>query len=194
MLADAYSNLWEVHTIHSLNEQSISRLTVITFTKRNLDTYTNLLLFYASKWYYKYCIMEQILLQCSLNWIKCFFYFSSSTKITLLITVAARSKAWTVFAHLNARIVGSHPPLGMDVSAGILCCFSPLSASRTVPLWFWMVEWLVTELAWIWKEAVGDAEVIFWLLLEPEQNHGNPSVTVVVVPAEIRIRNTNTYQ
>jgi hypothetical protein len=33
----------------------------------------------------------------------------------LPITVAARSKAWTVFARSNAGIVGSNPTRGMDV-------------------------------------------------------------------------------
>jgi hypothetical protein len=32
------------------------------------------------------------------------------------IAVAARSKAWTVFARSNAGIVGSNPAQGMDVS------------------------------------------------------------------------------
>jgi hypothetical protein len=31
------------------------------------------------------------------------------------ITVASRSKAWTIFAHSNAGIVGSNPIEGMDV-------------------------------------------------------------------------------
>jgi hypothetical protein len=31
------------------------------------------------------------------------------------VTVAARSKAWTVFAHSDAGIVGSNPTQSMDV-------------------------------------------------------------------------------
>jgi hypothetical protein len=38
------------------------------------------------------------------------------------ITVAARSKAWTVFARSNAGIVGSNPTQGMDVC--IVCVYS----------------------------------------------------------------------
>jgi hypothetical protein len=35
--------------------------------------------------------------------------------VTLPITVAARSKAWTVFARSDAGMVGSNPTQGMDV-------------------------------------------------------------------------------
>jgi hypothetical protein len=38
------------------------------------------------------------------------------------ITVAAGSKAWTVFGRSNAGIVGSSPSQGMDVS--IVCVYS----------------------------------------------------------------------
>jgi restriction endonuclease S subunit len=43
-------------------------------------------------------------------------------------SVAARSKAWTVFALSNARIVGSNPTQGMDVCAFILCVGSSLAS------------------------------------------------------------------
>jgi hypothetical protein len=48
--------------------------------------------------------------------------------------VAARSKAWTVFAHSNAGVVGSYPALGMDVCAFILClwCHVQVAALRQV--------------------------------------------------------------
>jgi hypothetical protein len=39
----------------------------------------------------------------------------SVTNSGRLITVAARSKAWTVFASLNTGIVGSNPTQRMDV-------------------------------------------------------------------------------
>jgi hypothetical protein len=47
--------------------------------------------------------------------------------ISLPVTVAARSKAWTVFARSNAGIVGSNPTQGMVVfvfvySAFVLSC------------------------------------------------------------------------
>jgi hypothetical protein len=38
-----------------------------------------------------------------------------------LITVAARSKAWTVFLRSNAAIVGSNPTRGMDVCVRLFC-------------------------------------------------------------------------
>jgi hypothetical protein len=42
-------------------------------------------------------------------------------KIQRPITVAARSKALTVFACLNAGIVGSNPTRGMDVCLRLFC-------------------------------------------------------------------------
>jgi hypothetical protein len=38
------------------------------------------------------------------------------------ITVAARSKAWTVFARSNTGIVGSNPIWGIDVSVYVVLC------------------------------------------------------------------------
>jgi hypothetical protein len=46
------------------------------------------------------------------------------------VTVAARSKAWTVFARLNPGIMGSNPTQDMDVCcvyAFILCLGSGLA-------------------------------------------------------------------
>jgi hypothetical protein len=37
------------------------------------------------------------------------------------ITVASRSKAWTIFARSNAAIVGSNPTQGMDVCVRLFC-------------------------------------------------------------------------
>jgi hypothetical protein len=39
------------------------------------------------------------------------------------ITVAARSNAWTVFAHLNARVMGSNPTRGIDVCVYVYSVF-----------------------------------------------------------------------
>jgi hypothetical protein len=39
------------------------------------------------------------------------------------ITVAARSKAWTVFACSNTRFVGSNPTKGMDVCVRLFCVY-----------------------------------------------------------------------
>jgi hypothetical protein len=38
------------------------------------------------------------------------------------ITVAARSKAWTLFARLDTGIVGSNPTEGMDVCVCVVLC------------------------------------------------------------------------
>jgi hypothetical protein len=47
------------------------------------------------------------------------------------VTVTARSKAWTVFVHLNTGIVCSNPTKGMDVLyAFILCLCWPLCRYR----------------------------------------------------------------
>jgi hypothetical protein len=52
--------------------------------------------------------------------IKCFWKFILWMQI-LPITVAARSKAWTVFACSNTGIVGSNPTRGMDVCVRLFC-------------------------------------------------------------------------
>jgi hypothetical protein len=39
----------------------------------------------------------------------------------MLVKVAAWSKAWTVFAHLNAGIVGSNPTQSMDICVRLFC-------------------------------------------------------------------------
>jgi hypothetical protein len=39
----------------------------------------------------------------------------------MAVTVAARSKAWTVFARSNAGIVGSNPTRGMDDYMRLFC-------------------------------------------------------------------------
>jgi hypothetical protein len=44
------------------------------------------------------------------------------SKLCSAITVAAQSKAWTVFARSNAGIVGSNPTLGIDDC--IVCIYS----------------------------------------------------------------------
>jgi hypothetical protein len=49
-----------------------------------------------------------------------FFYFMILIAFGVPFTVAAPSKAWTVFARSDAGIVGLNPTLGMDV----LCVYS----------------------------------------------------------------------
>jgi hypothetical protein len=44
-------------------------------------------------------------------------------KILTLITVAARYKAWTVFAPSNAGIVGSKPTQGIDICVSVNSVF-----------------------------------------------------------------------
>jgi hypothetical protein len=53
----------------------------------------------------------------------CFIRLLYSIKLQkhLPITVAARSKAWTVFACSNAGIAGSNPTESMDVSVRLFC-------------------------------------------------------------------------
>jgi hypothetical protein len=49
-------------------------------------------------------------------------------KIKKLIRVAARSKAWTVFALSNTGILSSNPTPGMDVCVRLICVRAALCA------------------------------------------------------------------
>jgi hypothetical protein len=55
-----------------------------------------------------------------------------SERCFLPIAVAARSKAWTVFARSNAGIVGSSPTQGMDVSLCLFCVCVVLRVSSSL--------------------------------------------------------------
>jgi hypothetical protein len=46
------------------------------------------------------------------------------------IAVAARSKAWTVFAHSNTEIVGSNRTQDMDVCVRLFCVYVVLCVGR----------------------------------------------------------------
>jgi hypothetical protein len=46
------------------------------------------------------------------------------------ITVAARSKAWTVFARPNVRIAGSNPTQGMEICVCVYSVFVYVAALR----------------------------------------------------------------
>jgi hypothetical protein len=72
-----------------------------------------------------------------------------SIEVSGPITVAARSKTWTVFARLNTGTVGSNPTRGMDVcvcfySVFVLSCvdrglemgWSPVQGFLQTFLWF----------------------------------------------------------
>jgi hypothetical protein len=61
----------------------------------------------------------------------------------LPITVAARSKAWTVFARSNAGIVGSNPTEGMNIC---VCLFSDCIGSGLASDWYPVQEVLPTVL------------------------------------------------
>jgi hypothetical protein len=58
------------------------------------------------------------------------FYLSSPSVTYMPITVAARSKAWTVFARLNTWVVDSNPTRGMDVCVGLFCIHVVLCEGR----------------------------------------------------------------
>jgi hypothetical protein len=49
------------------------------------------------------------------------FFFSRSHREPAPITVAARSKAWTLFVRCNTEIVGSNPSGSMDVCLRLFC-------------------------------------------------------------------------
>jgi hypothetical protein len=51
--------------------------------------------------------------------------FSPSIELRKPITVAARSKAWTVFVRSNAGVVDSNPTQGMDVYVRLFCVYVP---------------------------------------------------------------------
>jgi hypothetical protein len=52
------------------------------------------------------------------------------------ITVAARSKVWTVFARSNAAIAGSNPTRGMDACVRLFCvCVVLCVGSRLATAW-----------------------------------------------------------
>jgi hypothetical protein len=50
----------------------------------------------------------------------------------MLITVAAQSKAWTVFARSNTGIMGSNPTWGMDVCVRLFCLCAVLCAGSAI--------------------------------------------------------------
>jgi hypothetical protein len=49
------------------------------------------------------------------------FFDFTTVWLMLPISVAARAKAWTVFARSNTGIVGSNPTQGMDACVRLLC-------------------------------------------------------------------------
>jgi hypothetical protein len=54
-------------------------------------------------------------------------------KFALPITVAARSKAWTVFALSNTGIMGSNQNSGKDVCVFVLSCVQVVALRRADP-------------------------------------------------------------
>jgi hypothetical protein len=55
-------------------------------------------------------------------------------RVQVPITVAAQSKAWTVFARSNTGIVGSNPTWGMDVSVRLLCVLGSVVSTGWSPI------------------------------------------------------------
>lgn len=55
-----------------------------------------------------------------------FIFYSSSATDHGSITVAARSRASTVFVRSNVGILGSNPTQGMDVSLSLFCLCCPV--------------------------------------------------------------------
>jgi hypothetical protein len=69
------------------------------------------------------------------------------------VTVAERSKAWTVFTRSGAGIVGSNPTQGMDVwcvYAFILCCVV-LCLDRGLAISWSLVQGVLPSVKWSWN-------------------------------------------
>jgi hypothetical protein len=62
----------------------------------------------------------------------------------MLITVAAKCNAWTVFAHSNTGIVGSNPTRGMDICALLFCLCAVCVDSGIATSWSPVQEILQT--------------------------------------------------
>jgi hypothetical protein len=78
----------------------------------------------------------QVRFPSAVTWVR--FSLSTSVPLRMLtppkapqpITVAARSKAWTVFAHLNTGIVSSNPTQSMDACLCLFCVCVASTALR----------------------------------------------------------------
>jgi hypothetical protein len=75
------------------------------------------------------------------------------------ITVAARSKAWTVFARSNTGVVSSNPTQGMDVCVRLFCVCVVLCVGSGLPrpdppskesyrVWIWLRNWKIDQGPW----------------------------------------------
>jgi hypothetical protein len=69
--------------------------------------------------------------------------FNSMYMLSGPITVAERSMAWTVFAHLNNGIVGSNPTRGMDVYVLLLCVCVVLCVGSGLATGWSPVQWVL---------------------------------------------------
>jgi hypothetical protein len=90
--------------------------------------------------------------------------------------VAARSKAWNIFAHSDTGIVGSNPTEGMDVSLHLFCVYVVLYVGRGLGAGWSLVQGLlltkVKKLKWSdRKKKIQDKDnfnsfeiLSFWLL------------------------------
>jgi hypothetical protein len=67
------------------------------------------------------CFQKQDFRVHELKVISLYIFIFNFGALSVPLTVAAKSKAWTVFAHLNTGIVGSNPTQGMDVFVRLFC-------------------------------------------------------------------------
>jgi hypothetical protein len=66
-----------------------------------------------------------------LNFCLNIYYISSTLNSPVIwITMSARSKTWTVFAHSSTGIVGSNSTLAMDVYVRLFCVFAAMCVGR----------------------------------------------------------------
>jgi hypothetical protein len=69
--------------------------------------------------------------------------------VQMPITVAAPSKAWTVFTCSKAGIVGSNPTWGINVSVRLFCLCAALCASRGLATGWSPVQGILPN---VWKD------------------------------------------
>jgi hypothetical protein len=75
------------------------------------------------------CAINEITIALDVVHVRFISHWFHGVRVFLMpITVAARSKAWTVFARWNTAIVGSDPTWGMDVCVRLFCVCAVLCA------------------------------------------------------------------
>jgi hypothetical protein len=85
----------------------------------------------------------------------CFFFIFVSYVLVISrspVTVATRSKAWTVFARSEAEIEGSNPTQGMDVwYMRLFCVLVVLCLSRGLATSWSLVQGVLPPVKWSWN-------------------------------------------